>query len=168
MSKYIHRLGYIMICASVFAPWSIANAATEGQLLLVAGPHSSVLYAAGAEFEGSDKTSFSARVGGFSYSYTDGSYWEDGNGTILGVTGKFYAQQSMEGMFFGAGIDYIDGEATFAGGYTSYSGVAPHAMIGYKIRNGDLSFEPNLYVEMIQGEDVSTLVGLGVTVGVPF
>jgi len=168
MTKLFQRLGYLMLCASVFAPWSVANAETEGQLMVVVGPYSGVIYAVGAEFEGADKTSFSVRAGGFSYSYTDGSYWEDGSGSILGVTGKFYSQQSMEGMYFGAGLDYISGESLFSGGNVIYSGIAPHAMIGTKIRSGSMSFEPNLYIEMIPGEQVSTVVGLGLTVGVPF
>ena len=164
-----------LVCASLgalaFAPWSAASAATEGQLMFIAAP-SGQLYAAGAEFGGSSNTSFAVRAGGYSYSYKDGSYWEDGSGTLFGFTGRFYASKPMEGMFFGAGVNFVSGETKWGGwgynGYTTYSGVSPHAMLGYKIRNGALSIEPDLFATLIPGEQVSVVVGAGLTIGVRF
>ena len=172
MSKTIRVLVGALLCTGALAPFTVARAATEGQLAVVVAPYGGVLYTAGVEFGGTGNSSFSVRAGGFSYSYKDGSYWEDGSGTVFGVTGRFYSTKSMEGMFFGAGLDLVSGETTWGGwgynGYTTYSGVAPHAVVGYKIRNGAMSIEPNLYAEVIQGEQVSTVVGIGVTLGARF
>lgn len=174
MLKMIRRLVCVMLGAMALMSWSVASAAgntTEGQVMLIAAP-GGLVYAAGAEFGGSGNSSFAVRAGGFSYSYTDGSYWEDGSGFIAGVTGRFYSTRSMEGMFFGAGLDFISGETTWGGwgfnGSTTYAGVSPHAIVGYKIRNGDFSFEPNLYAAMIPGEEVSAVVGIGLTIGKRF
>lgn len=175
MKKITRQVSYVMLCAAMMGAISTASAAeslTEGQLTLIAAP-GGLVYAAGAEFGVSgSNTSFAVRAGGFSYEYKDSGYYEEGSGTIVGVTGRFYSTKLMEGMFFGAGVDLISGKTYWIDyplyGRTTYSGISPHAVVGYKIRSGPLSLEPNFYVAMIPGNKVSAVVGLGLTVGVRF
>lgn len=169
-----HRYIFAILCAAALGLWSGSSTAESGkeiQLMLIAAPGGSV-YAVGAEFGGGGNSSIAVRAGGFSYSYKDGDYYEDGSGSIFGATGRFYSRQSMEGMFFGAGIDVISGGSDWGGygyyGYTAFSGISPHAMVGYKIRSGTMSFEPSLYAASIPGKEVSAVVGLGLNIGARF
>lgn len=179
MEKMIRGLIFAGITLALMGPLSASRAAenmAEGQVMLIAAP-GGLVYAAGAEFGGSGNTSFAVRAGGFSYSYKgSGSYWEDGSGTIVGAVGRFYSTQSMEGMFFGLGVDFISGVSSWGDywsarwhyGDTSFGGIAPNAVVGYKIRNGSMSFEPSLNVEMIGAKSVSVVAGIGLSIGVRF
>lgn len=156
--------------------WPIpASAETEGQLVVIAAPSGSI-YGVGAEFGGTGSSSFVARAGGFSYSIKDGSYWEDGSGSFIGISGRFYATKPMEGMFFGAGIDLLSGNWN-SGDYWSaswhydngtISGVAPNAIVGYKVRNGDWSIEPSLSIVMLGSAKTTVAAGIGLVVGKRF
>lgn len=175
MSKVKLQLIIVMICTVMMGTFSVVNAAeskTEGQVMLIAAP-GGLVYAAGVEFGGSSNMSFAVRAGGFSYEYTDSSYYEEGSGTIAGVTGRFYSMKAMEGMFFGAGVDLVSGKTYWRDyplyGNSTYSGISPHAVVGYKIRSGNMSFEPNFYAAVIPGgKQVSAVVGIGLTVGMRF
>lgn len=171
--KYIHSIvtaGGLLACISGSA---IAADNKEFQVTLLAAP-GGVLYAAGAEFSSGPKSSISARIGGFGYEYDDGSYYEEGSGTILGATARFYTERLMEGMYFGIGVDYVDGATDWRDwptyGTTYYAGLAPHVMIGYKIKQGSgVSVEPALMASFLPGEvEAGVILGIGVSVGFKF
>jgi len=177
MRKFIintlSKRGCAMVCAAVMGSWSAVSAAeTDGQLMLLAAP-GGTMYAAGAEFGGSGNSSFTVRAGGFSYSYKSGDYWEDGSGSVAGIGGRYYTQKSMEGLFFGVGLDLVSGSASWGGwGYSgsgTFGGIAPNAVIGYKIRsNGGMSFEPSINAELIGGHDIGVIAGIGLVIGKQF
>lgn len=145
----------------------------EFQATLLAAP-GGVLYAAGVEFPSSPTSSVSARIGGFGYEYEDGAYYEEGSGFIMGATARFYSGRAMEGMYFGIGADFVSGTTDWwdwpSYGSTSYSGIAPHIMIGNKIVQGSgVSIEPTLMVAFLPGAvEAGVILGFGVSVGFKF
>ena len=176
MSRITFRSFAGAALAALLGLWSSASfAETEAQLIYISAPGGSI-YGVGAEFGGSSNMSFIARAGGFSYSITDGSYWEDGSGSFVGVSGRFYATSPMEGMFFGAGVDLLSGDWN-SGEYWSaawhydngpISAVAPSAIVGYKIRAGSVSIEPSVSVVMVGNGTTTVAAGLGLIVGARF
>jgi hypothetical protein len=133
-----------------------------------------VLYAAGAEFASGPKSSVSVRVGGFGYEYDDDSYHEEGSGFLMGGTARFYTDRLMEGMYFGIGADFVSGTTDWwdwpTNGTTEYTGLAPHILIGYKIKQGSgVSIEPTLMAAFLPGEvEAGVILGIGVSVGFKF
>lgn len=175
-SFIIFGIGFLFLSPS--ASWSqdfLDGKRKEMQVSLGVNPYGT-LYAVGAEIETGAKASILVRAGGFSYSYEEEGYTEDGGGSIIGVYGKFYSEELMDGMYFGFGIDRVSAsvswwEYQYSGsmyGTTEAKGFAPGVMIGNKMDRGEMTIEPNLFISMLPGElETSTLFALGITVGFP-
>jgi len=159
-----------------FGSVASAQQPSEFQVILM-GNNLGALYGIGAEFGMTGSTSVTTRAAGLSYSLDDDGYTEDGSGVIIGGGVRFYAQQVMEGMYFGAGLDYVSVTVDWYDyplyGTTEVAGVAPNIMIGYKAVYDNLSIEPSLLVSFIsvagtENLDTSVIAALGVSIGFRF
>ena len=166
-------IGFMFLLLS--ADYSHSESRKEMQVSLGANPLGT-MYGVGVEFESGEKNSLLVRGGGFSYYYETDGYTEEGGGSIFGVYGKFYSGKSMEGMYFGFGIDRISvsvdwWEYVYQGdlyGHIEAEGFAPGVMIGNKMDMGETKVEPFLFVSMLPGDlENNTIFAFGVNVGFP-
>lgn len=172
----LHATLAAVLGLAALLPWGrvLAAGPIEGQATVLVGPSKGRLWALGIEMPLSGGKAWTARGGGLSYEYTDGSYWEDGSGSVLGVGFRFYGGGESKGMYLGVTLDYVTVDVDWPGGYTYISGVVPGLAAGYKMVLGNgFTVEPNLYVGALSvagGDNLETSVigGIGITLGKRF